>query len=80
MTMSHEIRTPLHGILGMSQLLLSSSLTLSQARYAELVKNSGEHLLNLVNDVLELSRIGASKHELLTQPFAVNSLVEEICQ
>jgi PAS domain S-box-containing protein len=56
-TMSHEIRTPLNGILGMAGLLLSGSLSPSQRHYAEMVRESGQALLSLINDILDYSKI-----------------------
>jgi signal transduction histidine kinase len=57
--MSHEVRTPLNGIIGMTGLVLDTELTQAQRQYAEIVRSSGESLLTLVNDILDLSKIGA---------------------
>ena len=62
--MSHEIRSPMNGILGMTQLLLSDNLTSEQQRYAEIVLENGNHLLALLNDILDLSKIEADMIEL----------------
>ncbi|MBK7673883.1 MAG: HAMP domain-containing protein [Candidatus Accumulibacter sp.] len=55
-TMSHEIRTPMNGILGMSELLRHTALSAEQRRFADAVHQSGEHLLSIINDVLDFSR------------------------
>jgi signal transduction histidine kinase/ligand-binding sensor domain-containing protein/CheY-like chemotaxis protein/HPt (histidine-containing phosphotransfer) domain-containing protein len=79
-TMSHEIRTPMHGIIGMTDLLLDTSLTSPQRRYAETAKQSGENLLSIINDILDFSKIEASKIEIDNHAFDINALVDNICQ
>jgi len=73
--MSHEIRTPLNGVLGMSELLTLTELTDKQRRYVEAVQLSGEHLLRVVNDILDLSKIEAGKLEILLEPFVLHEIV-----
>lgn len=68
-TMSHEIRTPLHGILGMLQVLEGTRLDREQFEALNLASMSGEHLLVLINDILEISRIEAGEFHLDPQPF-----------
>lgn len=64
--LSHELRTPLNGILGYAQVLQQdSSLTDRQAQRIAVIKSSGEHLLNLINDILDLARIDAGRLELM---------------
>lgn len=70
-TMSHEIRTPLHGILGMLQVLEGTVLSEQQIEATTLAAASGEHLLVLINDILEISKIEAGEFQLDPQPFAL---------
>ena len=68
--MSHEIRTPMNGMLGMAQLLLSPNLPESERLdYARTILNSGQTLLTLLNDVLDLSKIEAGKFDLAAAAF-----------
>ena len=77
-TMSHEIRTPLNGILGMAQLLLMPGLPEHERNeFARVILNSGQTLLTLLNDILDLSKIEAGKVELLCAVFDPLSLAEE---
>ncbi|MDA0658840.1 MAG: ATP-binding protein [Planctomycetota bacterium] len=75
---SHELRTPLHGILGMTLLALKSSHDDRQAECLQAVHRSAQSLLEIVNDLLDLSKIEAGKLELQHEPFSLRALLSEI--
>jgi len=76
--MSHELRTPLNGIIGMSDLLGTTHMTREQKRFASVIKKSGNHLLGLIERILDLSRIEAGKLELAEEPFDLHQLVRSV--
>ncbi|WP_322742516.1 ATP-binding protein [Gloeocapsopsis crepidinum] len=75
-SMSHELRTPLNSILGFSDLLLRQfdSLTPRQTKYLRVIEESGQHLLQLINDILDLSKIESGKVELELEPVSIPDL------
>lgn len=78
---SHELRTPLTHILGFSEMIerqIFGELGARYVEYAGLIRKSGTHLLGLVNDLLDLSRIEAGRYELDMQPFDVRAVIEEV--
>ena len=80
--MSHELRTPLNGIIGFSEFLLDQKpgpLNARQQEYLGDVLSSGQHLLRLINDVLDLSKVEAGRMELLPELFAVARAIDEVC-
>jgi len=76
--MSHEIRTPMNGIIGMTELLRFTSLTPEQEQYLDCIKTSGDNLLSLISDILDLSKIEAGKIELEYNTFSLRTAINDI--
>lgn len=77
-TMSHELRTPLHGILGLTRMLLDSVPDLGHRKQLGLVQRSGEHLLTIINHILDFSRIEAGHLNIDHRAFDLDALLEDV--
>jgi len=77
---SHDIRTPLNSIIGMSGLLSESPLNAEQSNYVKIVRSAGENLLNLINDILDLSKIEGNQIRIEQIPFNLCEIIKTTCE
>ncbi len=79
-SMSHEIRTPMNSIMGIADLLAKTPLTPEQAKYVQIFRRAGDNLLNLINDILDLSKVEASQLELERTGFSLIDHLEKVIE
>jgi len=76
--MSHEIRTPMNAIIGMAELILRDNLTPSVREQAVTIRQSGDHLLSIINDILDLSKVESGKLELVKSDYLFHSTIQDV--
>ncbi|MBX0291460.1 PAS domain S-box protein [Hymenobacter sp. HSC-4F20] len=78
--MSHEIRTPMNGIMGLAELLAKTPLSAEQSQYLHHIRHSAEHLLVVINDILDMAQLGAGRVRLESMPFELQEVLKASCQ
>ena len=76
-TMSHELRTPMNGVIGMSSLLQETELSKEQRHFTEIISNSASHLLFIINEILDYSRIESGKMTLESNPYNIRKTIQD---
>jgi PAS domain S-box-containing protein len=79
-SMSHEIRTPMNAIMGIADLLAKTTLNVEQEKYVRIFRRAGDNLLNLINDILDLSKVEALQLELEQTSFSLSDLLEKVTE
>src|SRR5208283_527411 len=79
-SMSHEIRTPMNAIMGIADLLAKTALSPEQDKYVQIFRRAGDNLLNLINDILDLSKVEASQLELEQTGFSLHDHLEKVME
>ncbi len=79
-SMSHEIRTPMNAIMGIADLLAKTPLSAEQEKFVAIIRRAGDNLLNLINDILDLSKVEASQLELEKTEFSLTDLLEKVME
>ena len=79
-SMSHEIRTPMNAIMGVADILAKTTLTPEQDKYVQIFRRSGDNLLNLINDILDLSKVEASQLDLEQTGFSLSDHLEKVIE
>ena len=75
---SHEIRTPMNGMMVMAEMLAAAPLSPRHLRFAEIINRSGQNLLAIINDVLDLCKIESGRMEIESAPFAIDAIIEDV--